>query len=155
MTKQWEENQESKISSTVCGEFPTTESMRTVCNPCEFQSPKAYKEVETDQESVESSDDTESPRSVAKIADWRKKLVYVHYQIRRIREEDSHLGEDIGEGINAKEKINSIGDWCDIGHHNPHSHPYHNRVNPQMNVYIISRPILPSSPLSRKNTITI
>lgn len=127
----------------------------TICNPCEFHSPKAYKEVETDQESIGSSEETESPKSVAKVADWRKKLAYVHYQIRRIREEDLHLGEDIGEGFNAKEKMNSIGDWCDVGHqcnhhHNP-PHSYHNRVSSQMNVVIFSRPILPSSPLSGKN----
>lgn len=152
MTKQLKENQEPFISGTGEDEFPSAEaeSMRSICNPCDFHSSKTCKEVETDQESIGSSEETESPKSVAKVADWRKKMAYVHYQIRRIREEDLHLGEDIGEGFNAKEKINSIGDWCDVRHNPPHS--YHNdRVSSQMNVVIFSRPILPSSPLSGKN----
>ncbi|KAG6580973.1 hypothetical protein SDJN03_20975, partial [Cucurbita argyrosperma subsp. sororia] len=116
MTKQLKENQEPFISGTGEDEFPAAapESMRSICNPCDFHSSKTCKEEETDQESIGSSEETESPKSVAKIADWRKKMAYVHYQIRRIREEDLHLGEDIGEGFNAKEKINSIGDWCDL-----------------------------------------
>ncbi|KAI8020005.1 Cyclin-dependent kinase G-1 [Camellia lanceoleosa] len=40
----------------------------------------------------------ESPRSVAKFGQWiPKNDVYVHSQILRIREEDSHLGEDFGD----------------------------------------------------------
>ncbi|KAE8651222.1 hypothetical protein Csa_001107 [Cucumis sativus] len=157
MTKQLKENQEPLISGGDFSAAEPEESMRSICNPCDFHTPKTYKEVETDQESIGSSEETESPKSVAKVADWRKKLAYVHYQVRRIREEDLHLGEDIGEGFNAKEKINSIGgDWCDVPHNNPppppHSSFHNHRVGSQMNVVIFSRPILPSSPLGGKNT---
>lgn len=152
MTKQLKENQEPLNSD---GDFPAAaaeESTRSICNPCDFHSPKTYKEVETDQESIGSSEETESPKSVAKVADWRKKLAYVHYQIRRIREEDLHLREDIGEGFNAKEKITSIEDWCDVRVNNPPHSLHNHRVSSQMNVVIFSRPILPSSPLGGKNT---
>ncbi|KAF7130632.1 hypothetical protein RHSIM_Rhsim10G0040300 [Rhododendron simsii] len=78
------------------------------------------KSGETDQESVGSSEEAESPRSVARIRRWAaKKIAHVHSQILRIREEDSHIGEDLGEGC-------------------PH----------MVDVVIFSKPILPASPLS-------
>ncbi|KAH7845228.1 hypothetical protein Vadar_016682 [Vaccinium darrowii] len=59
---------------------------------------KRFGEMETDQESVGSSEETESPRSVTRIGRWTtaaaKKMAYVHSQILRIREEDSHIAEN-------------------------------------------------------------
>lgn len=87
---------------------------------------KRFGEMETDQESVGSSEETESPRSVTRIGRWTtaaKKMAYVHSQILRIREEDSHIGEDF------------VGEGC-----------------PQVvDVVIFSKPILPASPLSGKS----
>ncbi|KAI8533919.1 hypothetical protein RHMOL_Rhmol10G0048000 [Rhododendron molle] len=78
------------------------------------------KSGETDQESVGSPEEAESPRLVARIGRWTaKKIARVHSQILRIREEDSHIGEDLGEGC-------------------PRT----------VDVVIFSKPILPASPLS-------
>lgn len=90
-----------------------------------------------DQESGGSSEEFESPKSVAKVGKWTKNNACVHSQVLRIREEDLHLGEDIGEGLSAKDKVSS-----------PHHH-----VSSQMDVVLLSRPILPSSPLSGKTPI--
>ncbi|KAK9925098.1 hypothetical protein M0R45_033439 [Rubus argutus] len=81
-------------------------------------------ESEMDQDSAGSSEEMESPRSVGR---WRrpKKMAYVHSQILRIREEDSHLGES---SFSAKEKVPS-----------------------RLDLVLFARPILPSSPL--KNTV--
>uniref|UniRef100_A0A5B7BJ16 Uncharacterized protein n=1 Tax=Davidia involucrata TaxID=16924 RepID=A0A5B7BJ16_DAVIN len=97
---------------------------------------KVFMELETDQESIGSSEDMESPRSIAKVGQWTtRKIANVHSQILRIREEDSHLGEDIGEGLSAKDKL--------ADHH----------VAPHMDVMLVSRPILPASPLGGKTVI--
>ncbi|KAI3665885.1 hypothetical protein L6452_44520 [Arctium lappa] len=76
---------------------------------------KAFEEFETDRESYgsSSSEDVEnySPKSVvSKVRKWPMPAVavkdirrcVVHSQIVRIRSEDSHLGEDIGECLIAK-----------------------------------------------------
>ncbi|KAL5582320.1 hypothetical protein UlMin_014762 [Ulmus minor] len=89
---------------------------------------KRCAESETDQESGGSSEEMDSPRSVER---WRRKKAYVHSQILRIREEDSHLGEDISERLDAKE----------------------NRVASSLDVFLFSRPILPCSPLSGKTAV--
>ncbi|KAF3444780.1 hypothetical protein FNV43_RR14473 [Rhamnella rubrinervis] len=91
---------------------------------------KLYTEPETDQESGASSEEMESPKSVGQ---WRRKKVdYVHNQILRIREEDSHLGDDFAESlICAKDKVA-------------------NRVISPLGVVIFTRPILPCSPLGGK-----
>ncbi|KAM5581430.1 hypothetical protein ABKV19_010582 [Rosa sericea] len=90
----------------------------------------------TDDDSAGSSEEMESPRSVQ--GRWRrrrsssenkKKAAYVHSQILRIREEDSQLGESY---FGAKEKV---------------AHAVASRVD----VVILARPVLPSSPL--KNTV--
>ncbi|KAI7994476.1 hypothetical protein LOK49_LG11G00519 [Camellia lanceoleosa] len=55
-------------------------------------------EIKTDQQSVGSSDEIHSPRSIAKFGQWTpKNVVYVHSQILRIKDEDSHLCEDFSE----------------------------------------------------------
>ncbi|KAI6700565.1 hypothetical protein NL676_014889 [Syzygium grande] len=58
-------------------------------------------------ESGGSSEEMESPRSLA--GKWmlraEKKLACLHSQVLRIREEDLHLGEDIGECLSAKDKV--------------------------------------------------
>lgn len=146
MATQSKENQEPPFSGS-SDEFPAAQSPRPICHSCDLNSPAEVETSTEDQESIGSSEETESPKSVAKAGDWRKKMAYVHYQIRRIREEDLHLGEDIGEGFNAKEKISNpigVGTWCDVGQQCKNSH--------QMNLVIFSRPILSSSPLSGKNT---
>ena len=98
---------------------------------------------EMDQESAGSSEEAESPRSVGR---WKrsKKDELVHSQILRIREEDSHLGEDmIGESdlmtIGVKEKLVAAS-----------------RVrvtSPSLDVVFFSRPILPCSPLGGKTSL--
>ncbi|KAL6960748.1 hypothetical protein U1Q18_038511 [Sarracenia purpurea var. burkii] len=93
-------------------------------------------ESETDQESIGSSEEMEySPRSVAKLGRWTPKIMCVHSQVLRIREEDSHLGEGIGEGLSAKDKL--------CGHH-------HHVASSHMDAMLFVKPILPSSPLSGK-----
>ncbi|CAL5325073.1 unnamed protein product [Camellia sinensis] len=95
-------------------------------------------EVETDQESIGSSEEIESPRSVSKLGQWTpKKVFHVHSQILRIREEDLHIGEDIGEGLSAKDKISG-------------NHHHHQLASSHVDVVLFSRPILPASPLSGK-----
>ncbi|CAK9162895.1 unnamed protein product [Ilex paraguariensis] len=94
-------------------------------------------ELETDQESAGSSEEMESPKSVARFGRWNAKdiNVHVHSQILRIREEDSHLGEDVGECLGAKDKL--------AVHH----------VESRVDYMLFSRPILPASPLGGKTTI--
>lgn len=112
---------------------------------------KACSEIETDQESTGSSEDVESPRSVvAKMKKWPNSLanknvnLYVHSQILRIREEDSHIGEDIAENLStigaAMNNNKFASDESDDDHR------YHH-----VDVWIfLQRPILPASPLSGK-----
>ncbi|XP_052197127.1 uncharacterized protein LOC127804313 [Diospyros lotus] len=95
-------------------------------------------EMEVDQESAASSEEMESPRSVAKVGRWTaKKIASVHSQVLKIREEDSHLGEDIAEHFSAKDKIAG--------------HPHH--LASRVDVVLFSRPILPASPLGGKTTV--
>ncbi|KAJ7970969.1 Integrin beta-like protein [Quillaja saponaria] len=90
---------------------------------------KVCMEEETDQESGGSSEETESPKSVTKVrGPWKNKVAFVHSQILRIREEDSHFGEEFGD------KVATFAS--------------------PLEVVLFSRPTsLPSSPLSGK-TIT-
>ncbi|XP_004304312.1 PREDICTED: uncharacterized protein LOC101296308 [Fragaria vesca subsp. vesca] len=92
----------------------------------------AAKPYSTDDDSAGSSEEMDSPRSVQ--GRWRrsalKKVAYVHSQILRIREEDSHLGESSAFG--AKEKV---------------AHAVASRVD----VVLLARPVLPCSPL--RNTV--
>lgn len=89
---------------------------------------KLCAEPETDQESGGSSEEMESPKSVGQ---WRrKKAAYVHSQILRIREEDSHLGDDFGESLIVA-----------------------NGVISPLDVVIFARPILPCSPLGGKTAV--
>ncbi|KAL6982386.1 hypothetical protein U1Q18_004262 [Sarracenia purpurea var. burkii] len=91
-------------------------------------------ESETDQESIGSSEEMEySSRSVAKLGRWTPKIMCVHSQVFRIREKDSHLGEDIGEGLSAKDKL--------CGHH-------HHVASSHMDAMLFAKPILHFSPLS-------
>ncbi|KAL4653756.1 hypothetical protein ACB092_01G328500 [Castanea dentata] len=79
-------------------------------------------------------------------------MKYVHSQILKIREEDSHLGEDFGLGLKEH------------SHHHHHHHLYHHDhdrdrdhhddVESAMEVVMFTKPILPSSPLSGKTTTT-
>ncbi|KAM6550000.1 hypothetical protein CsatB_021676 [Cannabis sativa] len=86
----------------------------------------------TEQESGESSEEIESPRSVGGFSGRRnKQKELVHSQILRIREEDLHLGEDLGESNNSNISINNSGF--------------------SLNVVVFSRPILPCSPLGGGN----
>ncbi|PWA36245.1 hypothetical protein CTI12_AA601830 [Artemisia annua] len=92
---------------------------------------KAFEQFETDRLESSSSDDMESysPKSVVmKVSKWPSvKERRVRNQIERIRLEDSHLGEDIGECLVAYKVCGS--DVVDV------------------NVVIFSRP---ASPLSGK-----
>lgn len=91
-----------------------------------FHNPAGEKVSKVDRKEVAAK---ASPKS-------RKKVKYVHSQILRIREEDSHLGEDFNLGTK------------DNGHL---YHQYHD-LHSEMDVVLFSRPILPSSPLSGKTT---
>ena len=98
-------------------------------------------EVETDQESNGSwSEDMDnSPRSVVARAVRRwpaVKDVNVHSQILRIREEESHIGDGIGEGLSK-------------------DHHHHHHVTSHMDVVVFRRPILPASPLSGGKTTAV
>ncbi|KAL7163407.1 hypothetical protein ACSBR2_039503 [Camellia fascicularis] len=74
-------------------------------------------EIETDKQSVGSSDEIESPRSVAKFGQWTpKNIVYMHSQILRIKDEDSHLREDFGEVSGS------------VQHHHHYHHHHHLHV---------------------------
>lgn len=104
-------------------------------------------EMDTDQESVGSMEEMESPRSVAATAAKGRKWnysyknnidVYVHSQILRIRAEDSHIGEDTPEIFSLKDKaaVSASG----AGH--------------LASTVVLIRPILPASPLGGNTTIT-
>ncbi|KAI3417158.1 uncharacterized protein J3R85_014631 [Psidium guajava] len=97
----------------------------------------AEEQVATDTESGGSSGEMESPRSLA--GKWmrraEKKLAYLHSQVLRIREEDLHLGEDIGEGLSSKDKVSGGATVAAAS---------------RDDIVVLSRPILPCSPLSGK-----
>ncbi|KVI02491.1 hypothetical protein Ccrd_019168 [Cynara cardunculus var. scolymus] len=105
---------------------------------------KIFEESETDRESYgSSSEDMEnySPKSVvSKVRKWPVSTVKdifgrrcVHSQIVRIRAEDSHLGEDIGECLIAK--ISGAGHDLvdDIVFSRPAS-PLSGKVSPRINM---------------------
>ncbi|KAM7510030.1 hypothetical protein LguiB_008905 [Lonicera macranthoides] len=102
-------------------------------------------EVDTDQESNGSwSEDMDnSPRSVVARAARRWPAVKdtnVHSQILKIREEESHIGDGIGEGLSKD-------------HH--HHHHQHHHVTSHVDVAGFRRPILPASPLSGGKTTAV
>ncbi|XP_010029296.2 uncharacterized protein LOC104419356 [Eucalyptus grandis] len=98
-----------------------------------------------DAESGGSPVEVESPRSLA--GKWmrraEKELARLHSQVLRIREEDLHLGEDIGEGLSAKDKVSSSsssgGAAVAVA-----------VAASRADVVVFSRPNLPCSPLSGK-----
>ncbi|KAJ7974422.1 Integrin beta-like protein [Quillaja saponaria] len=106
-------------------------------------------EVETDQESGGSSEEMESPKSVTKVRrQGKNKFAHLHSQILRIREEDSHIGHDFGEGISTKEKVATF-----FAGGSPKHYQQAHRVASPVEVVLFSRPTsLPSSPLSGKTT---
>lgn len=81
----------------------------------------------------ESTDEIEAFKTEGKSDDWR--CPFVHHQVLKIREEESHLGEDIGEGLSAKDKVSSA----------------FLHLRSQMDALFYSRPMLPSSPLGNKS----
>lgn len=91
---------------------------------------------------VEARREAESETEVLRMGKWKRneeQVGFVHSQVLRIREEDSHLGEDIGEGLSAKDNKNAGG--------------FIQRVEVRrVDVVLLSRPILPCSPLSGKTT---
>ncbi|XP_030468545.2 uncharacterized protein LOC115687202 [Syzygium oleosum] len=91
-------------------------------------------------ESGGSSEEMESPRSLA--GKWmlraEKKLGCLHSQVLRIREEDLHLGEDIGECLSAKDKVVGSSSSAVVA------------AASRADIVVFSRPILPCSPLSGK-----
>ncbi|GMI68464.1 hypothetical protein like AT5G15190 [Hibiscus trionum] len=97
-------------------------------------------DLESEYSSTEEAE-VESPRSV--VVEMKKKVERVHNQILKIREEDSHLGEDlIGRD---KENRNDIAVVVPGG--------FHEKRRRRVNVVLLSRPILPCSPLSGKNNV--
>ncbi|KAK8673592.1 hypothetical protein V6N13_111918 [Hibiscus sabdariffa] len=97
-------------------------------------------DMESEYSSTEEAE-VESPRSV--VVEMEKKVGRVHSQILRIREEDSHLGEDL-IGCD-KQNQNDIAVVVPGG--------FHEKRRRRVNVVLLSRPILPCSPLSGKNNV--
>ncbi|KAL5992135.1 hypothetical protein ACLOJK_013050 [Asimina triloba] len=60
------------------------------------------------------------------------KFPFIHHQVLKIREEESHVGVDMGEALSAKKEKQAV------------FHP---------NALLCSRPVLPSSPLGNKTAI--
>lgn len=83
----------------------------------------------------ESTDEIGAFEIAGKTDGWR--CPFVHHQVLKIREEESHLGEDIGEGLSAKDKVSSA----------------FLHLRSQMDALFYSRPLLPSSPLGNKSAI--
>ncbi|KAK8607190.1 hypothetical protein V6N13_052934 [Hibiscus sabdariffa] len=97
-------------------------------------------QVESEDSSTEEAE-VESPRSV--VVKMKKKAERVHSQILRIREEDSRLGEVlIGRD---KENENDVVVVVRGG--------FHEQRRRRVSVVLLSRPILPCSPLSGKNNV--
>ncbi|PON42693.1 hypothetical protein PanWU01x14_280060 [Parasponia andersonii] len=119
-----------ELISAVEGEQEVVYKERSGASDRGFPGLKSAEAAE--QESGESSEEVESPRSVGRL----RRLV--HSQILRIREEDSHLGEDFGERETFSANI--------INNNN------NNRVS-SLDVVFFSRPILPCSPLGGKTTV--
>ncbi|KAF6160000.1 hypothetical protein GIB67_033084 [Kingdonia uniflora] len=92
-------------------------------------------EFESEQESSGSSEEFDSPKSVWK---FQSKLDHriVHHQVLKIREEDLHIGDGIGEGCLSNREKNKAGF---VGFRSSRSYDS-----------LIS---LPSSPLSGKTVI--
>lgn len=75
-------------------------------------------------------------------------MKYVHSQILKIREEDSHLGEDFG--LRLKEHSHHL-----YHHDRDRDRDHHDDdVESAMEVVMFTKPTLPSSPLSGKTTTT-
>ena len=100
-------------------------------------------EVESGESSTEEAE-VESPRSV--VVQMKKKVERVHSQLLRIREEDSHLGEDFIGG--DKENKNHVVCKGGVG-----GGGFHEKRRRRVNVVLVSRQILPCSPLSGKNNV--
>ncbi|EOY03429.1 hypothetical protein QUC31_017725 [Theobroma cacao] len=104
---------------------------------------KSVMEVESGESSTEEAEpESESPRSV--VMEMKKKVERVHSQILRIREEESHLGEDFVGG----DKKNKNDVVCGGG-----GEDFHEKRRRRVNVLVVSRPVLPCSPLSGKNNV--
>ncbi|XP_021297563.1 uncharacterized protein LOC110426631 isoform X2 [Herrania umbratica] len=102
---------------------------------------KSVMEVDSGESSTEEAE-PESPRSV--VMEMKKKVERVHSQILRIREEESHLGEDFVGG----DKKNKNDVVCGGG-----GEDFHEKRRRLVNVVVVSRPVLPCSPLSGKNNV--
>ncbi|KAH1038533.1 hypothetical protein J1N35_040276 [Gossypium stocksii] len=102
-------------------------------------------EVESGDSSTEEAE-SESPRSV--VVQMKKKVEKVHNQVLRIREEESHLGEDFFGGDDENNK-NDVVYGGGVGGGGFDERRRRRRVN----VVLVSRPILPCSPLSGKNNV--
>ncbi|KAE8675670.1 hypothetical protein F3Y22_tig00111648pilonHSYRG00036 [Hibiscus syriacus] len=92
-------------------------------------------EVESGESSTEEAE-LESPRSVVLQVKQKVETLVLHSQVLRIREEDLHLGEDF---IVAADN-NQVVFGADA-------------VGGVLSEILVSKPILPSSPLSGKNRV--
>ncbi|KAK8653360.1 hypothetical protein V6N13_127367 [Hibiscus sabdariffa] len=99
-------------------------------------------QVESEYSSTEETEaEVESPRSV--VVEMKRKAERVHSQILRIREEDSHLGEVlIGRD---EENENDVVIVVRGG--------FLEQRRRRVSLVLLSRPILPFSPLSGKNNV--
>ncbi|TYH01025.1 hypothetical protein ES288_A09G024300v1 [Gossypium darwinii] len=106
-------------------------------------------EVESGDSSTEEAE-LESPRSV--VLQMKKKLDRVlHSQVLRIRQEDSHLGQDFiaaGDKAINKNQVVFGGDVNGGG-----GGVFTENTRRRLNLVLVSKPVLPSSPLSGKNSV--
>ncbi|KAL4366900.1 hypothetical protein GQ457_05G010130 [Hibiscus cannabinus] len=99
-------------------------------------------QVESEYSSTEEVE-AESPRSV--VVEMKRKAERVHSQILRIREEDSHLGEVLIGRDNENENDVVVVVRARGG--------FHEQRRRRVSLVLLSRPILPCSPLSGKNNV--
>ncbi|XVF58251.1 hypothetical protein PTKIN_Ptkin07bG0049500 [Pterospermum kingtungense] len=98
-------------------------------------------DMERGESSTEEAE-VEWPRSV--VVQMKKKVERVHSQVLRIREEESQIGEEF---VGNVKEINNSDVVCGGVSHEKRRRPR------RVNFVIVSRPILPCSPLSGKNSL--
>ncbi|KAE8672407.1 Ribosomal protein S4 [Hibiscus syriacus] len=98
-------------------------------------------EAESGESSMEEAE-LESPRSVVVQMKKKAETLVLHSQVLRIREEDSHLGEDFIAATNNNQVVlggDAVGGVMSENNTGPR----------RVNVILASKPILPSSPLKK------
>ncbi|KAF5177573.1 hypothetical protein FRX31_032840 [Thalictrum thalictroides] len=113
---------------------------------------KGFAEFDNNSESCGSSsaEEFDSPKSVWKSDAWKEvegRFIILHHQVLKIRHEDLHLGEDIGEGFNTKEKLVSNQLKSNLEAFFREENKNKSSVHSE---FIFSKPFLHASPLGGK-----